>query len=255
MAQISVVLATFNEEKNLPECLSSVKGLANEIIVVDGGSGDKTVEIAKSFGAKVIVTDNPPIFHINKQKAIDKATKDWVLQLDADERLTRELADEIKAIIHSKTSADGYFIPRKNWFLGRYLMKGGQYPDYTLRLYKRGKGRLPQKSVHEQAVVDGSIGYLKHPILHNADPSFRRYLLRFGRYTDLIEKELREKKIGYNPLHAVNNLVFLPTWWFFLTYVRHKGFMDSWQGFIFSLFSSLRFPMAYIKYLIYKKVG
>lgn len=247
------MLATYNEEKNLPECLSSVKDLANEIIIVDGGSRDKTLEIAKSFGAQVISTDNPPIFHINKQKAIDKATKDWILQLDADERLTPELREEIKTTIESKKAADGYWIPRKNWFLGRYLMKGGQYPDYTLRLYKRGKGRLPQKSVHEQAVVYGSVSYLQHPLLHNADPSFRRYLLRFGRYTDLIEKELREKKVGYNPLHAVNNLALLPTWWFFLTYIRHKGFMDSWQGFVFSLFSALRFPISYLKYIKRRK--
>lgn len=247
------MLATYNEEKNLPKCLSSVKDIANEIIIVDGGSRDKTLEIAKSFGAQVISTDNPPIFHINKQKAIDKATKDWVLQLDADEKLTPQLRAEIKEVIHSKSAADGYWIPRKNWFLGRYLMKGGQYPDYTLRLYRRGKGRLPQKSVHEQAVVDGSVSYLQHPLLHNADPSFRRYLLRFGRYTDLIEKELRKKKVGYNPLHAVNNLALLPTWWFFLTYIRHKGFMDSWQGFIFSFFSSLRFPVAYIKYIKRRK--
>lgn len=250
---LSVVLATFNEEKNLSECLSSVKDLANEIIIVDGGSRDKTVEIAKSFGAKVTVTDNPPIFHINKQKAIDRATKDWVLQLDADEKLTPQLRSEIKEVIHGKSAADGYWIPRKNWFLGRYLMKGGQYPDYTLRLYKRGKGRLPQKSVHEQAIVDGSVGYLNHPLLHNADPSFRRYLLRFGRYTDLIEKDLREKKPGYNPIHAVNNLAILPTWWFFLTYVRHKGFMDSWQGFVFSFFSALRFPISYLKYVRRRK--
>lgn len=247
------MLATYNEEKNLPECLASVKDIAQEIVIVDGGSRDKTVEIAKSFGAKVISTNNPPIFHINKQKAIDKATKDWVLQLDADERLTPELREEIKTTIESKKAADGYWIPRKNWFLGRYLMKGGQYPDYTLRLYRRGKGRLPQKTVHEQAVVDGSVGYLQHPLLHKADPSFRRYLLRFGRYTDLIEKELREKKVGYNPLHAVNNVLLLPTWWFFLTYIRHKGFMDSWQGFVFSLFSALRFPISYLKYIKRRK--
>src|SRR5581483_687598 len=144
---------------------------------------------------------------------------------------------------------NGYWMPRKNWFLGRFLMKGGQYPDYTLRLYRRGKGKLPQKDVHEQALVEGKVGYLKNPLIHIADPTFSRYLLRFGRYTDLIATEFKKEKIGYNPIMVIKYLVILPIWWFLLTYVRHKGFMDLWQGFIFSLFSSLRFPVAYIKYL------
>lgn len=254
---LSVVLATFNEEKNLSACLDSVKSLADEIVVVDGGSTDRTVEVAKAYGAKVKVTDNPPIFHINKQKAIDLATKDWVLQLDADERVTPQLKSEIKHLISDSgrvLQLNGYWIPRKNWFLGRFLMKGGQYPDYTLRLYRRGKGRLPQKSVHEQAVVEGEVRYLKNPIVHIADPSFSRYLIRFNRYTDLIRDELKTKKIGYNPIMFIKYLLALPIWWFFSTYVRHKGFMDSWQGFIFSFFSSLRFPVGYIKYLRLKSL-
>ncbi len=253
MATLSVVLATFNEEKNLIDCLESVKGLAHEIVIIDGGSTDKTLEIAKRYGAKVKITDNPPIFHINKQKAIDLATKDWVLQLDADERVTSQLAEEIKSEIRNpKSEINGYWIPRKNWFLGRFLMKGGQYPDYTLRLYRRGYGKLPQKSVHEQAIVKGEVGYLKNPLIHMADLKFSRYLMRFDRYTNLIRDELRDKKIGYNPIMALKYLFILPTWWFFLTYVRHKGLMDSWQGFVFSFFSSLRFPIGYIKYLSQK---
>ncbi|RJQ37747.1 glycosyltransferase family 2 protein [Candidatus Microgenomates bacterium] len=250
-SKLSVVLATFNEENNLTQCLESVKNLADEIVVVDGSSSDKTVEIAKKFGAKILVTDNPPIFHINKQKAIDMATKDWILQLDADESVTEKLKEEIISIIDSGLAKgiSGYWIPRKNWFLGRYLMKGGQYPDYTLRLYRKGKGRLPQKSVHEQAVVDGKCEYLKNPLLHYADPSFTRYLLRYNRYTNLIRDELKKEKTGYNPFIILKNILILPFWWFFLTYFRHKGFMDSWQGFVFSFFSSLRFPVSYIKYI------
>lgn len=248
MEKISVVLATFNEEKNLPHCLESVKDLADEIIIVDGSSKDKTVEIAKGFGAKVIVTDNPQIFHINKQKAIDKATCDWILQLDADERLDEQLRKEIKEAIKNST-INGYWIPRKNWFLGRFLMKGGIYPDYTLRLYRNGKGRLPQKDVHEQAVVEGETGHLKNPLIHIADPSFTRYLTRYNRYTDLIAKQLEDKKIGYNPIMAIKYLLLLPIWWFLMTYIRHKGFMDSWQGFVFSFFSAMRFPLSYIKYI------
>lgn len=247
---LSVVLATYNEEKNLPDCLESVKGLADEIIIVDGSSTDRTVEIAKKYGAKVLVTDNPPIFHINKQKAIDQATKDWILQLDADERVTSELAKEIKEHLASRVEhLGGYWIPRKNWFLGRFLMKGGQYPDYTLRLYRKGKGRLPQKDVHEQAIVDGEVGYLKNPLMHIADPEFKRYLLRFNRYTDLLAKEYAAKKLGRDPFTMIKYLFILPLWWFILAYGRHKGFMDGWQGFVFAFFSAMRFPVAYIKYL------
>lgn len=132
-------------------------------------------------------------------------------------------------------------------------MKGGQYPDYTLRLYRKGKGRLPQKSVHEQAAVEGKVGYLKNPLIHMADLNFSRYLIRFDRYTNLIRDELIRKKIGYNPIAGIKYILALPVWWFLLTYIRHKGFMDSWQGFIFSFFSALRFSVGYIKYI--KKHG
>src|SRR5664279_967941 len=106
---ISVILATFNEEKNLADCLDSVRDIAREIIIVDGSSTDKTVEIAKAYHAKVLVTDNPPIFHINKQKALEMATCEWILQLDADERVSNELAAEIKQIIQmSEEELEGY---------------------------------------------------------------------------------------------------------------------------------------------------
>lgn len=249
MVTLSVVIATFNEEKNLPECLESVKDIADEIVVVDGSSRDKTVDIAKQFGAKVKVTDNPQIFHINKQKAIDMATKEWILQLDADERVTKALADEIKTVINSHPKENGFWVPRKNWFLGRFLMKGGQYPDYTLRLYRRGKGRLPQRDVHEQAEVEGSVGYLKEPLVHIADPEFKRYLLRFNRYTNLMAKQLKEQDIKSSPTNIAKYLLLLPCWWFLLTYGRHKGFMDGWQGFVFSFFSAMRYPVSYMKRL------
>jgi len=127
---LSVVLATHNEEENLPGCLDSVRNLADEIIIVDGSSMDRTVEIAKKYGAKIKITTNKPNFHINKQMAIDMATGDWILQLDADEKVSPELVQEIKSEIRNpKSEINGYWMPRKNWFLGRFLMKGGQYPD------------------------------------------------------------------------------------------------------------------------------
>lgn len=246
--KISVAVAALNEEKNIGVCLGSVKGLADEIVVADEGSTDKTIEIAKKYGAKIISTKHEPIFHITKQKAIDVCTGDWILQLDADEHVTPELKKEMEDVIMD-TKYDGFWIPRRNYFLGRYLTKGGQYPDYTLRLYRRGKGRLPCKSVHEQAVVEGRVGYLKNDLLHNADPTFSRYLQRNSRYIDLMTKEMKEKKIGKNTIEAFKHFLIKPGFWFLWTLIRHKGIMDGWQGIVFSLFSALRFPRAYWRYL------
>jgi glycosyltransferase involved in cell wall biosynthesis len=268
---LSVVLATFNEEKNIAKCLEAVKDLADEIVIVDGTSTDKTVEIAKKYGAHVTVTDNPPIFHINKQKAIDKAKGDWILQLDADEVVSKELAEEIREILDPRSlikekessqnsntqdrrsQTNGYWMPRKNYFLGRFLMKGGQYPDYTVRLYKNGKGSLPQKDVHEQAVIEGKVGYLHHALLHYPYANFSMYLMKWNRYNDLLAHEMKHKMHKMNPsqrvFFGVGNLILKPGHWFVTTYGRHKGFMDSWQGFVFSLFSALRFPVSFIKSL------
>ena len=250
---LSAVLATYNEEENLARCLDSFKDLVSEIIIVDGTSSDKTVEIAKKYGAQVTVTSNPKNFHINKQKAIDKATEDWILQMDADELVSDELAEEIKEVIQRNSEENGYWIPRKNYFLGRFLMKGGQYPDYTLRLYRRGKGRLPQKDVHEQAEVEGKVGYLKSALLHYPYKSFGFYLSKWNRYNNFIAGQIKEdlvkRGLAYRIFAGIKYLILSPTYWFLLTYFRHKGFYDSWQGFVFSLFSALRFPVSYIKYL------
>ncbi|TSC88560.1 MAG: Glucosyl-transferase [Microgenomates group bacterium Gr01-1014_7] len=252
MTKISVVLAVYNEEENLRQCLESVADFAWEIVIVDGGSKDKTVQIAKSFGARVISADNPAVFHINKNKAIDAAKGDWILQLDADEVVTRELSQEIKKIVSRKSEINGYWIPRKNFFLGRFLKKGGQYPDYTLRLYKIGKGRLPAKDVHEQAVVEGKVGFLKNDLLHLRDKNFAIYIQRLNTYTDLIATQMKQNGVKKGFITSVDYFFIKPVWWFVKTYFRHKGFIDGFPGFVFSLFSSLRFPIAYIKLLIDK---
>ncbi|OGH06532.1 MAG: hypothetical protein A2W22_05215 [Candidatus Levybacteria bacterium RBG_16_35_11] len=254
MKTLSIVLATFNEERNLPKCLDSIKDIADEIVIVDGSSKDKTVEVAKRYNAKVKITTNKPNFHINKQMAIDMATKDWILQLDADEPIPQELKDEIKDILKKEEDElNGYWIPRKNWFLGRFLLKGGQYPDYQLRFYKRGLGRLPQKDVHEQTEVQGKVGYLKNPMQHFPYRNFKEYFRKWNNYNKFFAGQLKEKRKNRNFLLKIADffayLIILPVWWFLLTYLRHKGFVDLWQGFIFSLFSALRFPVSYIKSL------
>jgi len=246
--KLSVVLATFNEEKNLSDCLDSVKLLADEIVVVDGTSKDKTRVIAKSFGARVYKVPNVPIFHKNKQLAVDKAKGKWILQLDADERLTPELKKEIQQVIKTKKPAfTGYYLPRKNWFLTRFLTKGGQYPDHVIRLFLKGKGHFPCITVHEQIEINGSVGYLKHPLTHLSDTSFNRYLTRFNRYTSLDAQALKQQGRKATFTLAIKYFIIKPLSWFFSTFIRHKGFVDGLPGFIFSLMSSLRFPVIYLK--------
>ncbi|EKD86803.1 MAG: glycosyl transferase family protein [uncultured bacterium] len=282
MKKLSVALATFNEEGNIKRCLDSVKDIADEIIVVDGSSTDRTVEIAREFGAEVLIRENPEMFHINKQKAIDLATKDWVLQLDADEYVSKSLGEEVKKIINmndedileyeEKTpklfrrhqaileKRDGplgqedkpysaFFFPRANYFLGRYLKYGGVYPDGVIRLFKKDKAFLPCKDVHEQYVVDGRVGWLRNDLLHYDSPTFRKYIKRNNRYTSFIASQYKSEKLSKNPIVGINYIIIKPVYWFLLTFLRHKGFKDSWQGFLFSFFSSLRFPISYIKYL------
>ena len=250
MQKISVVLAVFNEEDNLKNCLESVKAFAWEIVIVDGGSTDKTLDIANEFGAVIIRTDNPPNFHINKNKAIDEARGDWILQLDADEVVSDELAKEIKNVISLKSDTAGYWIPRQNFFLGRFLTKGGQYPDYTLRLYRRGRGKLPVKDVHEQAVVEGEGGYFKNDLMHLRDRNFSIYMERFNRYTDLLATQIKDEGAKKNIISFSNYIFIKPIIWFVKTYLRHRGYVDGFPGFVFALFSALRFPVAYIKFWI-----
>lgn len=247
MNTLSVVLAVYNEENNLKDCLNSVRQIADEIVVVDGGSQDKTIDAAKSFNAKIIqVNLNPQNFHINKNIAIDAATKDWILQLDADEIISKGLLAEIKVAIRSR-DINGFWMPRKNFFMGKFLTKGGQYPDYTLRLYKNGKGRLPGRDVHEQAVVEGKVGYLKTDLLHVRDKTFSIYLYRFNRYTSLLATQLQKVNLPINFISFVNFIFFKPIVWFVKSYLRHRGYVDGFPGFVFALFSSLRFPVAYFK--------
>lgn len=244
---ISVAIATFNEVDNIQRCLDAVSDWVDEIIIVDGHSTDETVKIVKKYNnAKIISTDNKPMFHLNKQMAIDACSSDWILQLDADEVVTPALRDEILNTIKD-TSNNGFWIKRKNYFLGKFLSKGGVYPDPTIRLYRRGFAHLPCQDVHEQAVVKGPVLTLNFDLLHFADPTFSRYLLRNDRYTSLIASDLKKSGVKINCLNFFNYFIIKPIYWFFLAYFRHRGYVDGFPGFVFAWYSSLRFPIAYIK--------
>ena len=280
---ISVVLATFNEESNIVDCLKSVKGWVDEIIIVDEQSTDKTKELAEGLGAKVFSEPHEQIFHITKNKAIAKAKSDWILQLDADERITKQMKEEIISILKGEYTgydnwisplrrkvnnlvkifpepkkleipASAYWLPRKNFFLTRYLKNTGQYPDPVIRLFQKGKATLPAKDVHEQMKVDGVVGWLKTDLDHYATPDFSRYLLRENRYSSLQARFYNEQGLKVNLPNTISFLFFKPAGTFLSLYFRHRGFLDGFAGFVFSLYSGLHHAFSYMKLWELKKV-
>lgn len=243
---LSVVLATHNEEHNLARCLDAIQSIADEIIVVDGESSDKTVNIAKKYKAKVIETTNKSNFHINKQMAMDAAKGDLVLQLDADEVVDQELHDFISKIKNSPGDVSAWWLKRRNFFLSKFLTKGGQYPDPVIRLYVNGKARLPQKNVHEQMQVNGRLDTAPGHLLHYPYPDFATYMKKFGTYTSF-EAERIAKDISLSWSAALQYFVWKPLQTFFLLFLRHKGFVDGIPGLIFAVMSSLHHPFVYLQ--------
>jgi glycosyltransferase involved in cell wall biosynthesis len=283
MKKLSVVLATRNEEKNIGACLESVAKIADEIVVIDEGSTDGTREIARKYGARVFKVKHEPIFHKTKQKALDRAAGEWVLQLDADERVTPALAEEIKKVVEMGDGAiknrkipkkkkrlferhqrlvekrDGkigkgsgevvaFFVPRLNYFLGRPLRYAGKYPDGVIRLVKKGKARFPAKSVHEQMSVDGEVVWLVNDLEHRDSPTLAHYFKRLNRYTDLHARELRGRKAPKNIFYLFYYSVIKANFVFWKLFIRNKGFMDGVRGFLWSAFSASHYPVAYFKY-------
>jgi glycosyltransferase involved in cell wall biosynthesis len=252
--KLSVALAVYNEEKNLDACLASVSPMASEIVIVDGGSADKTIEIAQKYHAKVIRTDNPPIFHINKQKALDACKSPWILQLDADEIVPEALRNEIADRIEQRQTVNGerfngYYIPRRNYFLGHFMRKGGQYPDYVIRLVRKGKAKFPCISVHEQIEIDGNVGYLKSPIDHISYRTTGDYWRKAESYTSLTATEMKKSGTPKTIQTWFRYTVSKPVQTFTSLFFRHKGFIDGWYGLVFAWWSALHFPIAYKKFL------
>ena len=165
MNTLSVIVITRNEQANLHGCLSSVKDIAHEIVVVDSSSSDDTLAIASSFNAVISSPTDWPGFGAQKNRALDMATQNWVLSIDADERLTQELRDEIQAVL-SNPPGDCYAIPRRSYYCGRLINYSGWNPDFVSRLFKRGTARFSDHLVHEKLVITGSKQYLKQPMLH-----------------------------------------------------------------------------------------
>ncbi len=244
---LSVVLITQNEEHNLPRTLESVMPLVRdgkgEIIVVDSGSTDRTVEIAHSYGAKVFV-EVWKGFAAQKNSAMDKASMDWVLQLDADEPLEPELAAEMGHALKGNSALNGFWIPRKNFFLGRWIRHGGFYPDPKLRLVRRGEGRFEEYGAHPTMKVDGPTGKLSHALLHDAYPTLRGYIDHMNSYSSMGAEVAVAK--GHRGFSFVD-IVIRPLLTFIYNYFIRLGFLDGQEGLLQHLYHSVYVSWKYAK--------
>ncbi len=233
--KLSVAIITFNEESNIRRTLESVKW-ADEIVVVDSGSTDDTVSISREYTGKVVHQDWLG-FARQKNLAIDKTSGDWVLSLDADEPVEPALAEEIRRILSARDSCDGYRIPRKTFFLGKLIRHGGWYPDYNLRLFKKGKGRFEERPVHEAIKVEGVVGSTKNAILHYAYPDLASYMASINKYSSLSVDVMEQRGIG-GVEGSLPAILFHPVYTFMLKYFFRLGFLDGKHGLVLNLFNS-----------------
>lgn len=224
MTKLSITIITLDEEADIGDCLASV-AWADEVVVVDAGSRDRTVEICERAGARVV--RQPWLgYAAQKNLAIERATHDWIFSLDADERVTPELRRELAALLEREPECDGYCVPRRSYFLGRWMRHGGWYPDYNLRFFRRDKGRFRPREVHEAVEVDGRVGSCAAPIDHHTYRTLSEYVLRMDRYSTLAAAELR--KAGVSP--GWLDLLARPPLTFLRMYVAKRGFLDGMRG-------------------------
>ncbi|MFM7697905.1 MAG: glycosyltransferase family 2 protein [Limnohabitans sp.] len=225
MNSLSVILITRNEQANLDACLSSIREIANEIVVVDSNSSDDTLAIAKSYNAVISSPSDWPGFGAQKNRALDLATQDWVLSIDADERLSQALRDEIKAVL-SNPLADCYAIPRRSYYCGRLIDYSGWNPDFVTRLFKRGTSRFSDDLIHEKLLPNGPVQKLSAPMIHYSFRTFSDVLQKIDRYsTDSAQQAFQSGKSS-----SVATAVFHGCWAFFRTYFLKRGFLDGGHG-------------------------
>jgi glycosyltransferase involved in cell wall biosynthesis len=250
MSTLSVVISAFNEEKKIKDCLESVKDLATEIIFVDNTSSDDTPEIAKKYTDKIFIRKNNMMLNVNKNFGFEKASGDWILSLDADERVTDELRTEINEVIESEHSVNGYLIPRKNILFGKWVKNSIWWPDYQLRLFKKNSGKFPEKHVHELIEVEGSAEKLENPLLHYNYETVNQYLYKLDRiYTENeVERILSSgKKLSWH------DAVSMPVHDFLKTYLLQKGYKDGLHGLVLSMLQAFYAEIVFAK--VWEKQG
>jgi glycosyltransferase involved in cell wall biosynthesis len=233
MTRLSVTIVAWNEEERLRACLESVTW-SDEIVVIDGESTDKTVALAREFTERVWVRPWPG-FAAQKNFALEQAAGDWVLALDADERVTPELRARITGILADDAAgrpvADGYHVPRRNIFWGVWVRHGGLYPDHQLRFFRRRAGRFVSDAVHESVRVEGQVETLGEPLLHHSYRSLEDFVQRSNRYSTLAAGEWirRGKRAG------LAGLIFRPLGRFLSMDLIQRGFLDGWRGFVLAV--------------------
>lgn len=239
--KISATIITCNEERNVPRAIESLR-CCDEILVVDSGSTDRTVEIARKFGARVIEADWRG-YAGQKNFASEQAAHDWILSIDADEALSEDLEAEIWQLKKNGPDCDAYTVPRLAQYLGRWILYSGWYPDRKIRLFDRRKARWVGDYVHESVVCEGRVGHLQGNLLHFTCGSLSEHLKTMDRYTTLAAEELaaRRARIGYR------HLLVEPAWTFFRTYVLKRGFLDGVEGLAIAWMSALYTFLKYAK--------
>lgn len=235
---LSVIIITKNEASHIGRCLESVSW-ADEIIVLDSGSQDETVPICRQYTDKVYETDWPG-FGIQKQRALDKASGDWVLSIDADEVVTPELRAEIEKALQ-QAHYNGYEIPRLSNYCGRQIRHGGWWPDHVLRLFRRDCGQFTDSVVHERIIVQGQIGQLITPLLHDAFVNLDEVLHKVNCYSSLGAEMLYQKGVR----SSISKAIFKALWTFMRTYFLKLAIMDGRQGLMLSISNA---EGAYYKY-------
>ena len=242
MPTLSAILITRNEEANLEDCLASLDGLATQIVVVDTQSTDRTLVIAQRYGALISSPPDWPGFGPQKNRALDLASEDWVLSLDADERLTPELRAEIMGVL-DKPQTDCYAIPRLSWYCGRFMRHSGWTPDYVDRLFKRGSARFSTDLVHERLIPKGPVLRLKNQMLHYSFMNLAQVQEKMERYSTASAQQAFARGKTASPLKAILH----GAWSFFRTYILRAGFLDGPQGFSLALANAKGSYLRYIK--------
>ena len=230
--RLSALIITRNEAHNLPDCLATLNWVP-EIVIVDAESEDGSAALAREFTDKVFV--RPWQGYVPaKNFALANCTGDWVLWIDADERVTPELRQEICGLLAQPPACVGYEIPRLANFLGKWIMHGGWYPGYVLRLFRRHGARFNERFVHEGVEVNGKTGRLQNHLLHYTDPHLEHYFEKFNRYTSLAAEELQRQGRRFHWW----DLLLRPSWFFLRMYIFKTGFLDGLAGFILARLSA-----------------
>jgi len=254
MKKLSVVISAYNEEKNIEECLNSVKW-ADEIILIDNTSTDRTVEIAKKFTDKILIYPNNLMLNINKNYGFSKATSEWILSLDADERVADELKQEILKNIHNsefriQNSINAFWIPRKNIIFGKWIKHSIWWPDYQLRLFKKDKGKFSCKHVHEYLKAEGKTEKLKNPLIHYNYQTISQYLHKL----DKIYTENEAENIIKSGRRLVwQDALRMPVRDFLKTFFAQEGYKDGTHGLVLSLLQSFYALVVFVK--VWEKQG